>query len=147
MNRGQSLSVQLVNYDGNPLAVGNVIVDVSFFLEGQRRYGFRLGETDSQGRLHLRYGDVERARLRNLEFQTWDYKTKLEDCDARVLVSIPSKEELEEALITATTFNEGTVPTWARNWATASNGKLKCGETLVELLQQDTTVRVSCELL
>jgi hypothetical protein len=123
-----------------------VFVDLTFFMKGKQRYGFRVGATDENGRLRIAYGDVEADRLGNLKVQPWDYKSILEDCDSGVVTSIPSAEKLQWASHVAKTFNLGEMPDWAKNWSKANNAKIKAEPAAVDLLQNHTEVYVPCKL-
>lgn len=126
MKPGDVMDVQLVDESMQPLSLPDVSLSIDFFLNGTHRYGFRIDGTDHDGHRRVTYEDVEQRRLQNLEAQPWDCKTRLEECDPLVRLSVPSQAELDEAGRTATSFNMGTVPPDAQQWARANNRFISC---------------------
>ena len=142
MKPDDAFKLQLVDNDGDPLALAGASVSIDFFMHGNHRYGFRLGPTDHAGQLTVRYDDVETKRLASLEVQPWDYKTRLEECDSYVVFSVPSQEELDAAVKVATSFNLGIVPLDAEWWSRASNRLIACES--VKVNDGQTAVKISC---
>jgi hypothetical protein len=128
------LNLQLVDSSERALRIGDVSISVEFFLLGTRRYGFRLGPTDENGHIRVTYYDVEQRRLANLNVQPCDYKTRLEECDRRVRVSVPTQGELDAAVRIATSFNMGVTPPDAEQWMRASNRCVSCAPIEIELV-------------
>jgi hypothetical protein len=126
MKPGDVIDVQLVDESMQPLSLPDVSLSIDFYLNGKYRYGFRIDGTDHNGRRQVTYEDVEQRRLQNLEAQPWDYKTRLEECDPLVRLSVPRPSELDEAVRTATSFNMGIVPPDAQQWARANNRFISC---------------------
>lgn len=144
MTPTQTLDVQLVNETGAAVRLEGVSISIGFFFNGNYRYAFRLGPTDENGHLRVSYADVEQRRLLNLKEQPWDYKTRLDECDPVVRLSVPSQDELNEAAKIATSFNMGVVPPDAEWWARANNRDIRCESTEVLLQEQNTTVSIVC---
>jgi hypothetical protein len=147
MKTNQTLKIQLIDYLRTSLAIENVFIDLTFFLAGKERYGFRVGPTDRNGQLHVTYDDVEKARLRHLEVQPWDYKTKLEECDSRIRIEIPTAEELQSASVIAQTYNQGKMPQRAIDWLAGNNGRIKASPVEVEHTQSHTDVDILCDVI
>jgi hypothetical protein len=140
------LDVQLVDVQERLIRMRNVSISVDFFLHGNHRYGFRLGPTDADGHLRVTYGDVEERRLASLKVQPWDYKTRLDECDPIVRLSVPAQDELDAAIRIATSFNMGVVPPDAEQWARANNRHVSCNAVEVELVGAEAAVNIHCEL-
>ena len=126
MKPSDSFVVQLADETGQPIRLSDVSISVDLFLDGKHRYGFRLGPTDEEGHLDVSYADVEEERLDNLKAQSWDYKTRLDECDPVVRFSVPTQAELDQAVKTATSFNLGVMPPDAEWWSRANNRKISC---------------------
>lgn len=140
------LHVQLVDSSGQSIRLENISISIGFFLHGNRRYGFRLGPTNEDGYLCVTYRDVEERRLLSLEAQPWDYKTRLDECDALVLLSVPPQDELDEAVHIATLFNMGVVPPDAEQWARANNRCISCEPVEVVLVGGPVAASIRCKL-
>ncbi len=146
MNPDQSIEIQLVNGDGKPLAVANVLMNIYFFTRGNFRYAFELGFTDSNGHLGASHADIERTRKKNSEFWVMDYNTKLEDCDPQIKIFIPSEQYLREANKNAiAAFREP--PPWAKTWPANVRLKMQNEEMYVELKGPMTHVEVPAQLV
>jgi RHS repeat-associated protein len=145
MKPNDVLDVQLIDAQEQVLRMGDVSISIDFFLHGHYRYGFRLGPTDADGHLRVTYRDVEERRLLNLKAQSWDYKTRLDECDPIVRLSVPRQDELDAAVRIATSFNMGTVPAHAEQWARANNRHLSCTDVEVELVGGEAIVGIHCE--
>jgi hypothetical protein len=144
MTPNQSIEIQLVNGNGNPLAVANVLMNIYFFTKGNFRYSFGLGFTDENGRLHASYADIERSRRKNAEFWIMDYNTKLDDCDPQVKIFVPSEQYLREANERALrAFGEP--PQWAKSWPANAHLKVNDEETYVELKESTTHVEIPAQ--
>jgi hypothetical protein len=139
------LTVQLIDAQQQPIRMRDVAVRIDFFLNGTHRYGFRLGSTGEDGHLQVTYGDVEQRRLESLKMQPWDYKTRLEECDPMVRLSVPTSNELNAAVQMATSFNMGVVPADAEQWARANNHCVSCGAVEVEMRGGEVAVFIPCE--
>lgn len=142
MKPSQSIEIQLVNDHGEPLPIGNVVVEVHFATKGNYRFGFKVGRTDESGALDVSYADIEKVRRSNAEENLMDYNTKLEDCDPTVKVTIPSERKLREQHDNAMRFYQAP-PAWAKEWP--SNAQVKENEKSVELIGQVTSVRIQAE--
>jgi hypothetical protein len=141
MRPDQSIEIQLVNGDGKPLAISHVLVNIYFFMKQNFRYSFGLGFTDANGHLHASYGDIEQSRKKNSEFWIMDYNTKLDDCDPRVKIFIPSEQYLRDANERALrTFGEP--PLWAKNWPANARVKVQSEETYIDLRGPTTHVEI-----
>jgi hypothetical protein len=75
MKPDQSIEMQLVNGNGKPVAIANVMIDLSFYTKGNFRYRFGVGRTDDSGRLTVSYADVETIRQQYVDFDLMDYIT------------------------------------------------------------------------
>jgi hypothetical protein len=126
--------------------MGDLSISIDFFLHGNHRYGFRLGPTDDDGYLRVTYNDVEERRRANLKVQPWDYKTRLDECDLVVRMSVPTQDELDAAVRIATSFNMGVVPPEAEQWALANNRHVSCKEVDVQLVGGEVDVDIHCDL-
>ena len=147
MEKNQRLKIQLVDNFRAPIRIAGIFIDLTFFLREMERYSFRVGATNNIGQLQITYDDVETKRLIHLEYQPWDYKTKLEECDSRVKITIPSEETLQRASHIAQSFNLGKMPQWAVDWLAAKNGQIEAMPIVVELSQDHIEVHVLCELI
>lgn len=67
------------------------------------------------------------------------YNTKLEDCDATIVVSVPSDEKLRERRDSAMQFYKH-IPAWAENWP--SNARSRASDKSVQLASDTTIVRI-----
>ncbi len=142
MKPNQSIEIQFVNSNGEPLRLSNVVVELHCFTKGNFRYGFKVGRTDESGYLHVSYTDVEKMRQNNAKENLMDYNTKLDDCDPRVTVVIPTEQQLRQQYDNALRFYQAPPP-WAKNWP--SNAKVKTQEKSVELAQQTTRVEIPAQ--
>ena len=142
MNSRQSLGIQLVSNDGAHLQIGNVLVELHFFAGGQYRFGFKIGRTNSAGALTISYDDVEKIRTERAAESLMDYNSKLEDCDNRIQVVIPSEVILRGQLATVQRIYE-TAPEWSKHWP--SNASIRPARTLVDLAEGITHVEISTE--
>ena len=97
MKPGQSIEIQLETSPGNPLELGNVLLEIHLFTRGTFRYGFQAGRTDNNGRLNITYLSLENLRAANAKQFLMDYNTPLVDCDPTVEILAPSEEELRDA--------------------------------------------------
>lgn len=142
MKPTEVFDIQLVDESGRSIHLAGVSVSIDFFLKGSHRYGFRLGPTDAEGHLTVRYEDVEARRLENLKAQPWDYKTRLEECDPLVVFSVPSQDELNAAVTIATSFNLDVLPPDVEWWSRANNRLLSCRST--EARDGEVEVNIVC---
>jgi hypothetical protein len=136
--------VQLVDVAGRPVQISEVSIRIDFFVRGRHRYGFRVGPTDKDGHARVTYEDIENRRLESLRAQPLDYKTRLEECDPTVRLSVPTRAELDSAVRIATSFNLGIVPPDAEQWMRANNHRVSCASIEVEIVGE-VTVDISCD--
>jgi hypothetical protein len=146
MKPGDVLDVQLTDAQERAIRMSDVSISMDLFLHGNHRYGFRLGPTDEDGHLRVTYSHVEERRRANLKVQSWDYKTRLDECDPIVRLSVPTQDELDAAVRIATSFNMGVVPADAEQWARANNRHVSCDAVEVELVGGEAIVNIHCEL-
>ena len=139
MKPDQSIEMQLVNGNGKPVAIANVMIDLTFDTKGNFRYRFGVGRTDDSGRLTVSYADVETIRQHNAEFDLMDYNTKLEECDPRVEIVIDSEEELRERYKNVLN-SYGEPPPWAKSWP--SNASVRGEKKPLELAGPITRVEI-----
>lgn len=140
------LNVHLTDAQERTIQMSDVSISIDFFFHGNHRYGFRLGPTDKDGHLRVTYSDVEERRRANLKVQPWDYKTRLDECDPIIRVSVPTQDELDAAVRIATSFNMGVVPPDAEQWAGANNRHVTCKAVEVHLVGGEADVDIHCEL-
>jgi hypothetical protein len=144
MKPDQLIEIQLVNGDGKPLAVANVLMNIYFFTKGNFRYAFGLGFTDANGHLRASYSDIEESRRKNSEFWVMDYNTELDECDLQVKIFTPSEQYLREANEKALqTFGEP--PPWAKTWPANAQVKVQKEEIYVELKGPTTQVEIPAQ--
>jgi hypothetical protein len=139
MKPNQSIDIQLTDPNGEPAAVSDVMIDLSFFTKGNFRYRLGIGRTDKSGHLRVSYAEVEKARQRNAEFDIMDYNTRIEDCDPRVEIVIDSEHELRERYNNVIR-SYAEPPSWAEPWP--SNASVRGQKRLVELTSQTTRVEI-----
>lgn len=139
MKLHQSIEIQLVKANGEPAAVPNVMIELSFFTKGNFRYRLGIGRTDDSGRLSVSYAEVETVRQKNAEFDLMDYNTKLEDCDPRVEIIVDSEDELRERYKNVLR-SYAEPPPWAEHWP--SNASVRGQKKPVELTGQTTRVEI-----
>ncbi len=145
MKPGQTINVRLIAQSGEPLQVPNAFVRVQLFTNGQFRYSFTCGPTDGQGRLDITFAELEQQRIASATESLMDYNTKLELCDDRVKLSLPSKAELDAASQIATRWaGDGNAPPYAREWSASSNGQLKAEDVSAELHGDENIVPMAC---
>jgi hypothetical protein len=145
MNHGQSIEIQLVDANGDPIRLSNISIEMHFFTKGNFRYGFKLASTDESGSLRATYDDLEELRSRDAEGNLMDYNTKLDECDPQVKIMIPSEQQLRQQYDNVMRFYQ-TPPQWAKNWP--SNGRIEAPlEVLTELDGQITKVQVPTKLI
>ena len=142
MTPAQSIEVQLWSCDGQPLRIGNVLLEIDFFTSGNYRYGFTMGRTDAEGQVSVSYNDIEQLRSSNACENLMDYNTSLEACDPRIRIVVPSDRRLREKCDTALRFYSQ-VPEWAKVWP--SNGQVKAVQVEVELVRDVTSIHVQAE--
>src|SRR5687768_9226162 len=100
---------------GKPAAVGNVMIDLYLYTNGNFRYGFGIGRTDDSGQPTVSYANLEAIRRKHAEFYLMDFNTQLEDCDPRIEIVIDSEETLREHYDDAVRSYKQP-PSWAKNW-------------------------------
>ena len=142
MKPDQSIYIQLVDTQEQPLRLGGVLVSIEFFTSGNLRYTFTAGRTDEMGTLNLSYLYFEKLRSHNAKFFLMDYNTKLEECDSVIGISIPTNVQLRNQSENATkAFGEP--PDWANVWP--SNGQIESIPRKVELIGPITEVKLTCK--
>ena len=141
MTPNQSIDVQLLDGTRSALAVANVLINIYFFTKGNFRYAFGLGSSDANGHLSASYSDIESSRQRHAKFWIMDYNTKLDDCDQRVKIFIPSEQYLLEAH-EKVLRNFGEPPPWAVNWPANARIKVEDEEIYVELKDPTTYIEI-----
>lgn len=139
MKPDQSIEIQLVNGNGEAVALGNVMIDLYFYANGNFRYGFGVGRTDDSGCLTVFYSHVEAIRKKNAEFDVMDYNTELDDCDPRVEVVIDTEEGLRKRYDNVLRSYKKP-PAWADNWP--SNARVRGRRISVELTGKVTRVEI-----
>jgi hypothetical protein len=138
----QSIYIQLVQTQEQPLRLGGVLISIEFFTKGNLRYTFNAGRTDEMGTLKLTYLCFERLRCDNAKFFLMDYNTKLEECDSVVRITIATDSQLRSQFENATkAFNKS--PEWANVWP--SNAQIESMPRNVELIGPITEVTVTCK--
>jgi len=147
MKPTQTLIIQLVDEMGKPFRLADIYIDLSFFLQGQYRYGFRFGPTNRQGELHITYQDVETKRAIEAKIFLMDYNTPLDDCDDLVRISIPSMDKLKEAYEWNTKWFADKTSEDAKGWLNAANAKIRANEIPVKLHGTETIVSVPCSVV
>ena len=98
MNAAAGFEIQLVDESGDPFALSNVSLEVTFFTNRRERYRFDVGASGSDGKLSVPYEKLDSIRKDNQAIALMDYNTKLEDCDDEILVRIPPLDELRNRL-------------------------------------------------
>ncbi len=144
MQPNQSIIIQIVDAENRPLPVGNVIVEVHFFTEGNYRFGFKMGRTNESGELTISYAEVERLRAENAQLFLMDYNTELEHCDSAVKINVPSEKQLRDASRAALKAY-GVEPDWAKPWP--SNIRVESKPVVVSLDAPITRASVPSKLL
>ncbi len=144
MHTSDLLIVRLVDLSGHRLELADVYIDLTFFLHGVPRYGFRFGPTDATGVLRVTYADAEHARQGDLILQPWDYKTKLDECDPTITISMPGPRLLASAYETAKIYFEGCPPREVEGWLSSNNGRVVAEPLTVALSGPVTDVLVPC---
>ena len=147
MKPTQTLIIRFVDDRGKPLLLADIYIDLSFFIQGQYRYGFRFGPTDRQGKLRITYRDVEAERTQAAKLFLMDYNTPLDDCDDCLKVKIPSADELKEAYEWKTKWFADEASEDAKGWLNAANAKIKANETSVKLHGTETIASVPCSVV
>lgn len=142
MKPNQFIDIQLVNGNGRPLNLSNVVVEVHFFTKRNFRYCFEVGRTDDAGHVRTSYADVEKLRWSNAQENLMDYNTKLDSCDPQVKIVIPTEQQLREQHDNAMRFYQ-VPPLWAKLWP--SNAKVNALEKLVELTEEITRVEIPAQ--
>jgi hypothetical protein len=142
MTPAQSIEVQLWARDGKRLLIGNVLLEIDFFTSGNYRYGFAMGRTNAEGQVSVSYNYIEQLRSSNARENLMDYNTRLEACDPRVRIVIPSDRHLREKCDTAVRFYSQ-VPEWAKDWP--SNGQVKAVQVEVMLCGNITSIHIQAE--
>jgi hypothetical protein len=92
----EELTVRLHDRKGEPLAIAEVHLDLSFYIEGRFRYSFSLGRTDADGVCRTTFQEIERQLEANRRLFLMDYNTPLTDCDTSVGIVAPTAGELIE---------------------------------------------------
>jgi hypothetical protein len=141
MNLGQVIDIQLINIGGQPLKLRNVLVTVTLFTTGNLRYVFQAGRTNEIGFLRISYAEIEKQRVKNSTIFLMDYNTRLEACDAKVRIMIPTELELRTSLQRASRNCEQP-PDWASIWP--SNELIETSLREVELIGPITSVSIGC---
>ena len=147
MKPNQTVEIRLVDSGGRSLHIPNVFLDLHFFCGGRYRYAFRVGGTNETGSLRVSYQDVELLRLEQAQMFLMDFNTKLEDCDPRVGIHLPSGADLEKAVTHAKTHYPEYAARRAGPWSTAANRLVKAADIDVALQPETTEVTFPCSLL
>jgi len=147
MNANQNIEIRLINSNGRSLHIADVIVDLSFSCRGHYRYSFRVGATNEQGHLRVSYHNVELLRREQAQIFLMDFNTKLEDCDPRVRIRLPSRNELERAHAYASAHYPDFAQRHAGPWLAAANGRVHAEDVEVDLAQETTEVEILCDLV
>jgi hypothetical protein len=142
MNPRQSLEIQLVGNNGTQLQIGNVLLELNFFVGGQYRFGFKIGRTNSVGALTISYDDVEQIRTGRAVENLMDYNSKPDDCDNRIQIVIPSERTLREQVAVVQRIYQ-TAPEWSKHWP--SNANIRPAEALVDLIEGITHIEIHTE--
>lgn len=144
MHPDQAIRIQLVDGENKPLHVGDVLVEIHFFTNGNYRFGFKVGRTNDVGELTISYSDVERLRAVNAQRFLMDYNTNLEQCDSTIKIEMPSERQLRDASQVALKAY-GTEPEWAKAWP--SNYRIESKPVLVHLEGPTTSIRMPSKRL
>jgi hypothetical protein len=144
MTPDRSIVIRLVNANSEPLSLGNVDLEVNFFMKRNYRYGFKVGRTNESGVLNVSYTDIEKLRRKDAEQNLMDYNSRLEDCDSEVEIVIPSEKMLREEYNNALR-GYGVPPAWAKHWP--SNDRIEASPRKVEVNGPTTDVFITCKLL
>jgi hypothetical protein len=87
---------------------------------------------------------LEENRLRNLEIQPWDYKTTLDECDAFVKISMPSKEEMLDAADVLDRMGLGKFSDISDSWRKNQNQFLSAEEYELSLNESLNECELTC---
>lgn len=143
MKQGQSIQIKLLTESGEPIHLGNVEIEINFFVNKNYRYGFKAGRTDQQGQLGLSYADVETLRREDAAENVMDYNTKLEACDPTIEIVVPSEEALCKQYDNAVRGYKSP-PAWAKHWP--ANAQIEATPRKIELDGSLTEVGIACKL-
>jgi hypothetical protein len=139
MRPKQSIKIQLVDNQGNSLPIGNVMVNVEFFVKGNYRYGFEAGRTDATGRLVVSYDDLDNRRRKLGNEFLMDYNTTLDECDPTVKIVILTEQELRSRR-EQVVRSFGREPEWSAAWP--SNAQISAETKSVDLSAQTVNVKI-----
>ncbi len=146
MHHGQSLEIQIVDRDAQrPVKVGNILVEIHFFMKGAYRFCFKVGRTNEAGNLNVSEADIEQVRKENALENLMDYNTSLADCDQTVRLVIPSEEQLQQQRDAAIKFY-GRSPDWSENWPENRLLKKRIDKP-IDLKQEHTFVNIPVEMV
>ncbi len=93
-SRGSQIKVQLIDPKGEELRLSNIVLNVTLYMSGMRRYSFSGGETDFAGISLISFDGIIAEWQDNQRLFLMDYNTPLRDCDDDVGISAPSADEL-----------------------------------------------------
>lgn len=147
MNRGEGLNICLVDAAGQAAPVANVIVDATFFVGGALRYQFYAGRSDSRGRIEAGFDYFDCERRLNTAENLMDYNTRIEDCDSKVRLHVPSLDELKQRLQAVEKWYPQSARALADRLAGCANGNVTADDLMIDLERgKMTNVTVSCRV-
>jgi hypothetical protein len=147
MNPLNVLDIQLVDEAHQALRLGRVSIDVIFFLKGRERYRFDAGCTNDDGKLMAPYRLFEDVRKDNQAFALMDYNTKIEECDADVIVRAPEIDELQQRLTALTKWFPDRALSMLEVLKVTNNGRIQAAEKRVRLGDEiPTQVKITSTL-
>ena len=145
MKRSQTIFIQLQDRQENNLAISDVFLDIHLFLNKVYRYGFRFGPTSELGTLEVTFADLEERWRANSEAFPMDCGTKVEECDTRIRILLPSKADLDEAYQRSSKYYAKYAPKGMARWPKANNRLLTCKPVDALLVSNQEQINLRCE--
>lgn len=75
-----------------------IAVSMTIFAHKKNDYHFSPPLTDSNGKTVIRRSDVEREIAKTRAFWLMDYQSTLDECHPRVLVTVPSADDIQKGV-------------------------------------------------
>jgi hypothetical protein len=147
MHRESVVQICLVDMAGKSLRVSNVVVDTVILFNGNERYKFTAGVTNSSGICTASFRTFERQRIANQRLSLMDYNTTLEECDDAVLLLIPSKDEMRRRATAARIWSVWRGIGLHLRALRSRNGRVLSNDLKVELAKGITKVSLPCRFL
>lgn len=116
MQPHQTLEIQLMDGDGRCVRLANILMTITLFSGGHRRYVFDLRPTSAMGQSAVKFEDLDTRRLEMGLTSLMDYNTPLTACDPTVEISIPSELELQRRLQAINEWDTWSRPAWLLKW-------------------------------